>query len=50
MLNALTIDVEDYFQVNAFAGIIRQDQWDSYPLCGLITTLGGFWTCWTASG
>ena len=32
MLNALTIDVEDYFQVNAFAGIIRQDQWDSYPL------------------
>jgi polysaccharide deacetylase family protein (PEP-CTERM system associated) len=32
MLNALTIDVEDYFQVNAFAGIIRQDQWDRYPL------------------
>ncbi len=32
MRNALTIDVEDYFQVNAFAGIIRQDQWDSYPL------------------
>ncbi|MDD2736009.1 MAG: DUF3473 domain-containing protein [Desulfuromonadaceae bacterium] len=32
MLNALTIDVEDYFQVNAFAGIIRQHQWDSYPL------------------
>jgi polysaccharide deacetylase family protein (PEP-CTERM system associated) len=32
MLNALTIDVEDYFQVNAFAKVIRQDQWDSYPL------------------
>lgn len=32
MLNALTIDVEDYFQVNAFAGVIRQDQWESYPL------------------
>lgn len=32
MLNALTIDVEDYFQVNAFARVIRQDQWDSYPL------------------
>lgn len=32
MLNALTIDVEDYFQVNAFAGVIRQDQWDTYPL------------------
>src|SRR5512133_2924753 len=32
MINALTIDVEDYFQVNAFASHIRQDQWDSYPL------------------
>lgn len=32
MINALTIDVEDYFQVNAFAGHIRQDQWDTYPL------------------
>ncbi|RII27472.1 MAG: polysaccharide deacetylase family protein [Geobacter sp.] len=32
MLNALTIDVEDYFQVNAFARYVRQDQWDSYPL------------------
>jgi polysaccharide deacetylase family protein (PEP-CTERM system associated) len=32
MRNALTIDVEDYFQVNAFAGIIRQDQWGDYPL------------------
>ncbi len=29
--NALTIDVEDYFQVNAFAKLIRQDQWDTYP-------------------
>jgi polysaccharide deacetylase family protein (PEP-CTERM system associated) len=32
MLNALTIDVEDYFQVNAFANHVRQEQWDSYPL------------------
>lgn len=32
MINALTIDVEDFFQVNAFAGNIRQDQWDTYPL------------------
>lgn len=32
MLNALTIDVEDYFQVNAFAPYVRQDQWDSFPL------------------
>ena len=29
--NALTVDVEDYFQVSAFAGVVRRDQWDSYP-------------------
>jgi len=32
MYNALTIDVEDYFQVNAFARHVRQDEWDSFPL------------------
>jgi polysaccharide deacetylase family protein (PEP-CTERM system associated) len=32
MLNALTIDVEDYFQVNAFARHVRRDEWDSFPL------------------
>jgi len=32
MLNALSIDVEDYFQVNAFVRAVRRDQWDSYPL------------------
>jgi len=32
MLNALTVDVEDYFQVNAFARVVCQDSWDSYPL------------------
>lgn len=32
MLNALTIDVEDYFQVNAFARQVRYDQWGGYPL------------------
>ncbi len=32
MINALTIDVEDYFQVNAFAQHVRPDQWDTYPL------------------
>ena len=30
--NCLTIDVEDYFQVNAFAPYVRQDQWDTFPL------------------
>lgn len=32
MLNALTVDVEDYFQVNAFAKIVRQDCWNTFPL------------------
>jgi polysaccharide deacetylase family protein (PEP-CTERM system associated) len=32
MLNALTIDVEDYFQVNAFAKCIDSKAWDTYPL------------------
>lgn len=32
MINALTIDVEDYFQVNAFAGHVRRDEWHTYPL------------------
>jgi len=32
MLNALTIDVEDYFQVNAFEPYVARDTWESYPL------------------
>jgi polysaccharide deacetylase family protein (PEP-CTERM system associated) len=32
MLNALTIDVEDYFHVAAFAPYIDRNTWDSYPL------------------
>jgi polysaccharide deacetylase family protein (PEP-CTERM system associated) len=32
MLNALTIDVEDYFQVTAFERHVRRDEWDHYPL------------------
>lgn len=30
--NALTVDVEDYFQVSAFADSIEQKDWDSHPL------------------
>jgi len=30
--NALTVDVEDYFQVSAFAGSIGQREWDNHPL------------------
>jgi polysaccharide deacetylase family protein (PEP-CTERM system associated) len=29
--NALTIDVEDYFQVEAFAGVIDRGDWETYP-------------------
>jgi polysaccharide deacetylase family protein (PEP-CTERM system associated) len=29
--NAMTIDVEDYFQVEAFASTIDQEDWDSLP-------------------
>jgi polysaccharide deacetylase family protein (PEP-CTERM system associated) len=32
MLNALTIDVEDYFHVEAFADIISSVHWDQYPV------------------
>ena len=32
MLNALTIDVEDYFHVTAFARQIKPYEWDTYPL------------------
>lgn len=30
MLNALTIDLEDYFQVHAFSNVIRFEDWDNY--------------------
>jgi len=30
MLNVLSVDVEDYFQVEAFAEKIHRDDWDSY--------------------
>lgn len=31
MKNALTIDVEDYFQVTAFDGVVSRQDWDVYP-------------------
>jgi polysaccharide deacetylase family protein (PEP-CTERM system associated) len=30
MLNLLTIDLEDYFQVHAFSKVIRYEDWDNY--------------------
>jgi len=29
--NAMTVDVEDYFQVSAFAGAVEQTDWEQYP-------------------
>lgn len=29
--NAMTVDVEDYFQVSAFEKVIRRDQWNDWP-------------------
>jgi polysaccharide deacetylase family protein (PEP-CTERM system associated) len=31
LANALTIDVEEYFQVSAFAGAVTPDRWDQLP-------------------
>lgn len=31
IVNAMSVDVEDYFQVQAFAGTIDRSDWDSYP-------------------
>src|SRR5437867_1597127 len=31
-LNALTVDVEDYFHVEAFAKVINRDRWDDFEL------------------
>jgi polysaccharide deacetylase family protein (PEP-CTERM system associated) len=31
IVNAMTVDVEDYFQVSAFEGAIRRDDWNSLP-------------------
>ena len=30
-LNAMTVDVEDYFHVQAFAGVIGRSDWECYP-------------------
>ncbi len=29
--NALTVDLEDYFQVSAFEDVVQREDWDSYP-------------------
>ena len=31
MLNALSVDVEDWFQVGAFEHVIARDSWDALP-------------------
>ncbi len=29
--NALTVDLEDYFQVSAFEDVVQREDWDNYP-------------------
>ncbi len=31
VVNAMTIDVEDYYHVSAFEGIVDRSRWDAYP-------------------
>jgi len=31
LVNAMSVDVEDYFQVSAFEGTARREDWDRYP-------------------
>ncbi len=31
LMNAMTVDVEDYFQVQAFASVINRAEWDTIP-------------------
>ncbi len=38
MKHALTIDVEEYFQIHAFSGVIPTGSWDSYPSAVAINT------------
>lgn len=39
IVNALTVDVEDYFQVNAFARVVGRHEWDRIPLRVVENTL-----------
>jgi polysaccharide deacetylase family protein (PEP-CTERM system associated) len=47
--NALTIDVEDYFQVSAFAQQISRDTWDSLP-CRIEANVGNILDLLAESG
>ena len=38
VLNAMTVDVEDYFQVSAFDSVVRRDDWASMPSRVVINT------------
>ena len=31
LVNAMSVDVEDYYQVSAFAGTVDRSKWDSFP-------------------
>ena len=52
LVNAMTVDVEDYFQVSAFAPYIRRDEWDRLPgsYHGSGCTLASAVAAWLAQG
>ena len=44
VINGLSVDVEDWFQVGAFEGVIDRSNWDGL-LTGLSATVRRFWIC-----
>lgn len=47
--NAMTVDVEDYFQVSAFAGTISRDDWERLP-CRVEANTGRILDCFEHHG
>ncbi len=39
VINSLTVDVEDYFHVEAFSGVIRRECWEDYPIRADVNTM-----------
>ena len=46
VVNVMTVDVEDYYQVSAFEGVVTRDRWDRFEsrveanTCRLLDLLG----------
>jgi hypothetical protein len=48
MANAMTIDVEDYFQVSALAPYIARNEWDTLDGASRRTSIASS-RCWTST-